>query len=360
MNTSRLHRSPRGTRGTRPNTVKSLPAALTATLCAGLVTIALHAPVAVASEVERADVQSPNDKTSSLYPGSSYLEYAPHSSSPLSSDIARGVIRAPGGSSDLVPHNAIVLPPELVPVGPTGPTPPRTVDDFLSAGAVISDYLGDDFSVRNWMSLMSPERRTMMSKVIHQLHSPVAGPPLDDGSGTLIVVLGGGLNSDGTVPPAVCSRLEKGPELAHQHPEATVLLSGGRTPSGFVEAESMREWLKEQGLDPNRIVVEGRSWSTVSNAWQSRRVADAFGLNYSRGVTVVTNDFHLHRGVTDFTITFGDKAPVYGAHGGSPIAWNAEEQRKKAYRDAIMSFIAPYAIIADGAIPFGSEVARPF
>lgn len=332
------------------------------------VTTALLSPAAAAepglADTERVDVQTPGEKTSSFYPGSSFLEYAPQLSSPMSSDIARGVIRAPQGSSDLVPHNAIVLPPELIPVGPTGPTGPRTVDDFLSLGAVVSDYLGDEVSVRNWLNLMSPERRRLMGHVLHQLNSPVVEPPIDldddGGRDILIVILGGGLNSDGTVPPAVQLRLEKGLELARRLPQATVMLSGGQTPSGFVEAESMRDWLLEQGLDRNRIVVEGRSWSTVSNAWHSRRVADAFNVSYSRGVVVVTNDFHLHRAVTDYTITFGDNARVYGAPGGSPIAWSAQEQRKKAYRDAIASFATPYAIIADGAIPFGSEVARPF
>lgn len=320
--------------------------------------IAVSVCAPAASAQVHADVQNPEEKTSSLYPGSSYIENARTSSSPLSSDLSSGILRAPRGSSDLVPHGAIVLPPELTPVGPTGPSGPRTVDDFLAAGAVVSDYLGDEFSVRNWLALMSPQRRALVGAVLAQLNSPVTPPPAD-ATGP-IVVLGGGVNGDGSLPRAVVMRLEKALELANARPESTVLISGGRTPAGHVEALVMSQWLMERGIDENRIVAEGRSWSTVSNAWHSRRVADDIGLDYSQGITVVTNDFHLHRGVVNYTVTFGPDVKVYGVAGGSPIAWNDAEQRKKAYRDAILGFVAPNAIVADGALPYGAQAARPF
>lgn len=301
------------------------------------------------------------EKQSSAYPGSSYIENAENSSSPMSSDLSSGNANSSAGSSDpsyFVPHGSSVIPPDIFPVGASGPTKPRTVDDFLAGFAILSDMLGDDFSKKNWLALMSQAERARAVAVIEQLNSPVKAPPA--GGGGLIVVLGGGLNADGTVPPAVVMRLEAGLKLAQERPDAQILISGGKTPSGHVESESMKAWLVERGIDGSRITPEPLSWSTVSNAWQSRRVADEKGLDYSQGVTVVTNDFHLHRGVVDYTVTFGPDVPIYGVVGGSPMEWDAKQQLNKAYRDALASYFAPFALIADGFTALGMSKARPF
>ncbi|WP_196824047.1 YdcF family protein [Corynebacterium aquatimens] len=297
------------------------------------------------------------ERQSSAYPGSSYIENAENSSSPFSSELFAGGT-PPVGSSDFVPHGSSVIPPDIFPVGASGPTKPRTVDDFLAGFAILSDLIGDEFSKGNWLTMMSPAKRAEVQAVIAQLNSPVKAPPADGGG--LIVVLGGGLNPDGTVPPAVEMRLEAGLKLAQDRPDAQILMSGGRTPSGHVEAESMKAWFVDHGISAERVIAEPLSWSTVSNAWQTKRIADEVGADYSGGVTVVTNDFHLHRGVVDYTITFGPDVPIYGVEGGSPMEWSKDEQLQKAYRDALVSYFAPFALIADGFTAFGLSKARPF
>lgn len=121
-----------------------------------------------------------------------------------------------------------------------------------------------------------------------------------------IIVLGG------AVDPAVsegrgqiklneaANRLTAGVVLARRYPAARIVLSGG---SGLVisgelpEADAMREFLVEQGIDPARVTEEARSRTTYEN------VQFAFEVARPRpGETwlLVTSAAHMPRAVGCF------------------------------------------------------------
>lgn len=179
--------------------------------------------------------------------------------------------------------------------------------DLLSAAAFSADYDDDDVARDTALAALEPERHAEVTAGLAALHSEVT-PPGAVGQTAPIVVLGNGLNDDGSVSPNLTNRLQAARELSERRPEAPVVVSGGPTGHGHVESHAMRDWLLAQGVAEHRIIVENNSYSTVSNARLSRET-----LPESDAVIVVTSQDHVHRAVVDFTLTFGAGTTVAGA-----------------------------------------------
>ena len=82
------------------------------------------------------------------------------------------------------------------------------------------------------------------------------GLPEDDS--LCIVTLGFALNEDGSMKPELVNRLKVALASAEKYPNAYVAVTGGGTASytDDTEAEVMAQWLMEQGIDTDRIIVE--------------------------------------------------------------------------------------------------------
>ena len=93
------------------------------------------------------------------------------------------------------------------------------------------------------------------------------GLPQDDS--LCIVVFGFALNYNGTPKEELEGRLNTALAAAGKYPNAYILCTGGGTAPGnrnVTEAGQMAAWLKERGIDPDRIITENRSYSTEQNA----------------------------------------------------------------------------------------------
>ncbi len=110
-----------------------------------------------------------------------------------------------------------------------------------------------------------------------------------------IVVLGSG-TPKGQPSPALRARLDTAHALAAAHPQAWVVVSGGVDfGETLSEGEVMGNYLRQQGLDPARILQEERSTSTELNLQYSLPLLQAQGLGLDSAVAVVTSDFHTLR-----------------------------------------------------------------
>lgn len=87
-----------------------------------------------------------------------------------------------------------------------------------------------------------------------------------------------------------------------------VLLSGGRTWAGQVEATAFRSWLVERGGVPETATwIECCSLSTAENARYSARILAEQGV---RRVGVVTCDWHMPRALGAFLRAGLEAVPV--------------------------------------------------
>jgi uncharacterized SAM-binding protein YcdF (DUF218 family) len=112
---------------------------------------------------------------------------------------------------------------------------------------------------------------------------------------TAIIVLGSG-TPNGKASPALAARLDLAREQAARHPAALIVVSGGLDFSETTtEAQIMGDYLRARGVDPQRIVQEDKSTSTIENLRFSRAVLAAQGVRADDVVQVVTSDFHTMR-----------------------------------------------------------------
>lgn len=118
-----------------------------------------------------------------------------------------------------------------------------------------------------------------------------------DYSEDAIIVLGAGIRGDKVTLP-LKMRLDKAIEYHSENPEAMIVVTGGK---GFqetvTEAYAMEKYLVQNNVDKSKIIKEDRATSTAENMMFSKELLDEyFKENYS--VAVVTNNFHVFRGVT--------------------------------------------------------------
>ncbi len=128
----------------------------------------------------------------------------------------------------------------------------------------------------------------------------------------VIVVLGGGLRSDGGASTSTLLRAEKAAQLATERPSSLIVLSGSRGSGRVIEwdgerpehseARHMADVLRSKGIAEERLFEEDESRDTIGNAVLVR----ARFLNdvEPRPLTIVTSPHHAERSLFIFRKVF--------------------------------------------------------
>lgn len=91
-------------------------------------------------------------------------------------------------------------------------------------------------------------------------------------------------------------RLDKALDYLEHEPDMTVVVSGGQGPDEHIsEAQAMADYLMEQGIEKERILLEDQSHNTVQNLTLTRQLLDELGYDLEQDIVVVSNGFHLTR-----------------------------------------------------------------
>lgn len=108
------------------------------------------------------------------------------------------------------------------------------------------------------------------------------------------IVLGNRLNDDGSYTELMLSRMKLALEAERTLRPDKIILSGGvaNPKAGKSEAQVMFDWLKEHGVDANKMIKEDRSLTTKQNAVFSVPVALQLGATE---IVVCTTPEHMHR-----------------------------------------------------------------
>jgi vancomycin permeability regulator SanA len=136
--------------------------------------------------------------------------------------------------------------------------------------------------------------------------------PTTDGPRTAIVVLGLGLNGDGSMAPELVARLRSAVAAAKRSPESPIIVTGGNPQNGITEADAMRQWLVDDGIAADRIHTETTANSTVQNAQRTTALAAEIDVE---NLVLATTSSHLRRAISDFEIAGAD---VIGAATSTP------------------------------------------
>ena len=79
-----------------------------------------------------------------------------------------------------------------------------------------------------------------------------------------------------------------------ENPEVCAVVSGGQgSDEKMTEAECMKNYLVENGISADRIIVEDKSKTTFENIKFTFEKLDELGI--SRDITIVTDGYHQYR-----------------------------------------------------------------
>lgn len=92
-------------------------------------------------------------------------------------------------------------------------------------------------------------------------------------------------------------RIQKAEEYLDLHEDTKAILSGGQGPGeDITEAEAMRRYLVEHGIDENRLILEEQSTSTMENIkFSYQLIKNDYGNVTDVDVIVISSRFHLLR-----------------------------------------------------------------
>lgn len=110
-----------------------------------------------------------------------------------------------------------------------------------------------------------------------------------------LIVLGAGVN--GTKPSlSLLNRLEAAREYLETYPDSIAVVSGGQGEGEHItEAQCMSDWLKQNGIAQDRIIMEAESSSTDENLRLSLKKIAENGGDPNGKVAVVSSEYHLYR-----------------------------------------------------------------
>ena len=131
-----------------------------------------------------------------------------------------------------------------------------------------------------------------------------------------VIVLGCGLRGE-RVSVGLAKRLNKAAEYHEKNPDAVIIVSGGQGPQEDIsEALAMKRYLIDKGIPEDKIIMEDKSTSTITNFRNSRAIMEEKGMDLS-SVVFVTNAYHVYRGASYAK----DEGFVDIAHLGTDIIW---------------------------------------
>ena len=112
-------------------------------------------------------------------------------------------------------------------------------------------------------------------------------------SNDVIIILGCRIKATGPTR-MLRRRLDTAIEYMKTHKNSICIVSGGQgKDENIAEADAMKSYLINNGIDTNRIIKENKSTSTWENFRFSRDIIDSLGL--PRKMIVVTDGFHQFR-----------------------------------------------------------------
>ncbi|MEN8078248.1 YdcF family protein [Clostridioides difficile] len=110
-----------------------------------------------------------------------------------------------------------------------------------------------------------------------------------------LMVLGAGLRGS-KISTSLLYRLETALDFHEMYPDVKIIVSGGQgKDESMSEAAAMRNFLVDNGVSPELIIMEDKSTSTYENFLYSKKVLEDKTGKDDFLVTVVSNNFHMYR-----------------------------------------------------------------
>ena len=111
-----------------------------------------------------------------------------------------------------------------------------------------------------------------------------------------IIVLGCGLNSDGTPSHTLINRLDGCIDYYYRNPDCYIVVTGAVSRFGnMTEGAAMKKYLIEKGIPEYQILTDEKATNTKENFEYSLQLLKMVGIG-KENIAFVTNSFHIFRG----------------------------------------------------------------
>lgn len=127
-----------------------------------------------------------------------------------------------------------------------------------------------------------------------------------------IIVLGSPADSEGNPTPMQLARVTEGVHEYERGVAPRLILTGGKTSYGFIEAEVMSRTAQAQGVPASSIFQEPNATNTIQNACYAARIMKAHGW---RSAEVVSAASHLPRA----GLIFSHTSLAWRTHAAPPL-----------------------------------------
>jgi uncharacterized SAM-binding protein YcdF (DUF218 family) len=127
-----------------------------------------------------------------------------------------------------------------------------------------------------------------------------------------IIVLGNPADKDGNPSPEQLARVTEGVHEYERGVAPRLIVTGGSTAYGFVEAKVMARTAEAQGVPASAIFIEPEAKDTIQNACYSVRIMKVHGW---RSAEVVSSAYHLPRA----GILFSRLPILWRTHAAPPL-----------------------------------------
>ncbi len=208
------------------------------------------------------------------------------------------------------------------------------VVDYGSYGSEADEHISSLLKELRAVDADAADRWTSIMKLWKTVNTdlPLSYDVLPDGlpdtDELCIVALGFQLNPDGTMRDELIERLTVVLNSAGKYPHALIVCTGGGTAAeneSATEAGKMAEWLIENGIAENRVIVEDKSVTTAQNAIYT---LDILAERYPqvKQLAIASSDYHIATGTLLFeaeSVLRAEKAGGETAHVVSNAAWKA-------------------------------------
>lgn len=126
--------------------------------------------------------------------------------------------------------------------------------------------------------------------------------------------------------PFLKARLDEGYRLYKEGYGNDIIVSGGKGPGETItEAEAMRDYLISKGVDPYHILIEDKSFSTLENLKNSKKIMDERNL---KSAVIVSNEYHLKR-----SSMIAKKIGIKGSYSGVFVSKHINSEIKGFLRE---------------------------
>ena len=159
---------------------------------------------------------------------------------------------------------------------------------------------------------------------------------LDDApSAPVALVLGAGLNPDGSPSAFLAGRLEVARALYASGRARVILVSGDNRVANYDEPTAMREWLAAHGVPEDAVVRDFAGRDTYDSCVRAKRI---FGVNRA---LIVSQGYHLPRAVYTCRRLGIDAVGL----GGSELSSHTSDTLQYTARELLSSLKASWQLI---------------